>query len=323
MKRIFSIIISVVILCCCLSSCFYNKAGDFTAKFVDNGYNNYNAGGDMAYVDGTLYINSVNRFMNKKNSVLINGKEVKSLFASNDFDSYLLPIMVMRQYYINGKHYMVRKGELLEWNDSKGDFVPTETEFNNILDCPYIDNDLQVWHDGKGICVKYKDNKKYIITMFCYEYHVSDNKIFIIDTDGWLYINDVTKGSPECYLESKLMRESTYEENISCNDYFYYGFYPGIGRQDKKGLYAYSLNDKKYRLVVEGEVKSLNAYNNAVYAAMGDGIYKVVKDNSQRISGISAEEIYILDEKWVYAMNYYGEVYRVSQDGVETEKVYP
>lgn len=54
MKRLFSIILILSSLMLC--SCTADTAVNFNSKSIDNGYNNYLAGGNMAYKDNDRYI---------------------------------------------------------------------------------------------------------------------------------------------------------------------------------------------------------------------------------------------------------------------------
>lgn len=57
MKKVLSffLILSMLVLC----SCTAKKATTFNSKAVDNGYNNYLAGGKMAYKDNNLYVSFI------------------------------------------------------------------------------------------------------------------------------------------------------------------------------------------------------------------------------------------------------------------------
>ena len=57
MKKIFSVVLILSLLALC--SCTTKKATTFNSKAVDNGYNNYLAGGRMAYKDNNLYVNFI------------------------------------------------------------------------------------------------------------------------------------------------------------------------------------------------------------------------------------------------------------------------
>ena len=72
-------------------------------------------------------------------------------------------------------------------------------------------------------------------------------------------------------------------------------------------------------------ISSFNVYNGYVYVTTYDkGVerYDLITNEKIMLCEKNAESCYILDDKWVYLVDEEYNLYRVTQDGKELEKVF-
>lgn len=299
-----------------LCSCTVKKATIFNSKALDNGYNNYLAGGRMAYKDNNLYVNFVADNYKTLGIYRFNNSGVKQVltdsvnFGDNAVESPYF-------YQLDNKIYATKNDRFAVYDETEDKL--TESSQNTSFD--YFDDNLKIsWKDG-SMTVSYKDNPEYAIEESVYDFYVSGNKIYIINDDGWLFCNDATKGNAKSTFLNYLI-ESYVDFIHVCADKVFFSYSAAYNDEYETGLYCYSIAEDKFSIVLREEINCLNSYGETLYIATDKGIYKYDSDEITEIANRSAKKIYLLDEDWIYAVqNDAGNVYRVSLDGATVEVV--
>lgn len=304
------LLLSAAVLC----SCTAERAAVFDSKSIDNGYNNYLAGGNMAYKDNNLYVNFISdgykalgtyKFNNDGVSQVLSGESVIGSYAFEVPEFYQLGNKI---YAIDDRVYIYDEAE---------DKL-TESEYGGIYD--YISEDLSVVKDGNELTVKYKDKPGYTIENV-YDFYVAGNIIYSVNYDGWLYRNDVTEGNSKSTFMNYLTESYTRFLHV-CGDNVYFYLDAANYDEHETGLYCYSIAEDSYKLILKGEVNCLNSFGDVLYIAAKNGIYRYNAGEPEKITSRGAKEIYLLDEDWIYAVqNDAGNVYRVSLDGEKMEMI--
>lgn len=308
--------ISITII---LSGCT-STAESFDSQQIDNGYNNSLAGGNMAYINNSLYLVYNSGDVLNIGTYKINNNGVECIFENAEADDIFT---APRLYQYNNQLYSVDcdKSAVLKYDSTEKKFLLSEFSIKPCSDKVYISDDLLVWYsDTEGtLNVKYKNSNEYTLDKQVYSYYVSDNVIYFMDCNGLLYSNDVTSGGDSKFI-NKLNDYSTEIMSV-CNGYCYYT-YDGNNLSDyKSGLYRYSFTDDKSELILEEEVFGLNTYDDKMYIASESGIYADNGSNCQKFSDIVTKEIYILDNEWIYTNDNSGNIFRISIDKKSVEKI--
>lgn len=314
MKRFLSVVLTISVFALC--SCTVKKADTFDSKAIDNGYNNYLAGGKMAYKDNNLYVNFVADNYKTFGIYRFNNSGATQVLTDNaNIGDNIVECPVF--YQIDNKIYVPEDDGFAVYNETEDKLI--ESSLDASFD--YFFCDLKIsWKDG-SMTVSYKDNPKYTIKESVYDFYVSGNKIYIINDDGWLYCNDATKGNSKSTFLNYLT-ESYVNFIYVCADKVFFDFSAADYDEYETGLYCYSIAEDKFSLVLKGEVNCLNSYGDTLYIATDKGISMYYSDEVTEITNRSAKEIYLLDEDWIYAVqNDAGNVYRVSLDGKTVETI--
>lgn len=322
MKKIFSFILILSLLALC--SCTTKKATTFNSKAIDNGYNNYLAGGRMAYKDNNLYVNFISdNYLISDDTTSLgiykfnNSGVTKVMTDAVKIDDYNFEYPFFYQF--DDKIYVTatQNGKFAVYNEAEDKFTDSgqDTSFD------YYSDDLRIFSEAGRVTVRYKDNPEYTIEESVYDFYVSGNKIYIINDDGWLYCNDVTKGNAKSTFLNYLT-ESYVDFIHVCADKVFFNFSAADYDEYETGLYCYSIAEDKFSLVFKGEVNCINSYGDTLYIAADKGIYKYDSDDVTEITNRSAKKIYLLDEDWIYVVqNDAGNVYRISLDGATVETI--
>lgn len=308
MKKILCIIIVLSTLI--LSSCTQiPKATTFDSKSIENGYNNYIAGGRMAYLNNNLYVTYISNDYNTLGTYKFNNDGVSHILKDNNkMGDYAFE--APKFYQLDDKLYVLDDGTFL-YEDVTDSLTVCD---NNEDITSYISDDLKVVWDGK-LNIVYKDNPEFIIEGTS-DYYVEDDKIYYTNTDEWLYCIDIAKSQEREFLS--YLFESPINLLHVCGDKVYFDHDSFYDDRYKTGLYCYSMKDDEIELVLEGEINCLNSYEDMLYIATDKGIFTL----EGKITDRSAKSIYLLDEDWIYAVqNDAGNVYRVSLDGEIVEQI--
>lgn len=316
---IFSLLLSVTVS---LTGCA-KKATDFPESTIDNGYYNYIAGGKMASVDGSLYLNLIA-------DVLYMG----TFKVSSDTNDLLLDDHINFDAFVDAPS-IYQLGDELYFTDSDctefymfdkaTDSLSDEAlDFNLGLGVCYMSEELEVCMSSnqEHLLVKYKDNDEIALDETVSAFAVYDGKIYFINHDGWLYVNDPTKRESECEFLSELNYNGVLTKMLVCNGDCYFTDSGSDASGGEDGLYRYSFETGAIELVLQEEVLSMNVQGDKVYFATEKGVYVDDSKNCEKFSNKKAHEIYVFDDEWIYLYNTEkGKVFRVSSDGEVTEKI--
>ena len=310
MKKLLCVIIALSALV--LSSCT-PKATRFDSKSIDNGYNNYRAGGKMAYLNNNLYISYIYDGYITLGTYKFNNDGVTNILSDkNKLGEYAF--LTPNFYQYDGKLYVTSMDDGIYIYDEATDNLNLCYEDEYIPN--YFTDDLKVNWDGT-LRIKYRDNPEYTIDE-AFPYYVSDNKVYYMNEGGSLYVYDGEKSAEPEFVSYLTDSNSNYLH--ICGDKVYFDHNKEDHARYESGLYCYSLKDDEFKLVLEfeDEINCLNSYNDKLYIATDIGIFTL----DGKITDRSAKSIYLLDEDWIYAVeNEKGNVYRVSLDGKTVEKI--
>lgn len=305
-----------------LSSCA-KEAVDFSEEVtIDNGYYNYISGGNLAYINNSLYVVKIADIW-YIGSYKVNNDGVKSLFDENLIMDYLFTAPSMYQYDDN----------LFLYNPLENAFYPYDCKENKLNEnamniqsgngiC-YYSEDLRVSFDyeAEHLIVKYQDNEAFQLDTGVSSFCVYEGKIYFISNKGWLYFNDPSLLNPESEFVSYLNQNGPLTKIMMCDGYCYYTDDGSEVSKYKPGLYRYSFENDTSELVIQKEILSLNQRDNTVYFATQNGIYSADKNGCTKISGIKTEELYIFGDDWIYTNDNNGNIFRLSNDGKVVEKI--
>ena len=181
-------------------------------------------------------------------------------------------------------------------------------------------DDLLVYYRSyERLKYKWKD-KTYKIKDEVSDFFVDGNNIYYFTRLQALKKISIDKGETEGEFGADIFEYGGSEESIFCNGEYYF---EGENNDNKMVLYKYSLKENKTEIVAEPPgIICMNCYDNNVYMATEKGVYCYNGVECERISKIKAEEIYILDEDWIYTYNKdLFKVYRMNHDGENVEKI--
>lgn len=297
------------------------EASNYNYESVDNGQNNFLAGGNMAFKDNTLYVSAVSDVSQKSKTLAINNKGVKLLNTTNDSKGYIFGIPTF--YQTKDKLYV--DGYELNTNDNSLKKADKKT-INNLYNLDYLSDDLVVESLTYGSKLKITYHEKtYTLKQDYRNLCVGNNKVYCIDSDEELY----------CFDPEKRKRFEYFADTMRDSDLLFWAcggcvYYNAIGEPNSQygddradsGLYCYCEKNKSHKLIIQGGIKSLNSYDDTLYVAADSGVYKCKKDKVKKLCGEKADEIYILDKTWIYGLNRSNAtVFRVAQNGSKTERV--
>lgn len=294
-------------------SCNIKTATTFNSKSIINSYNNYLAGGKIAYVNNNLYVTYISNDYINLGTYKFNDTGISQVMGDvSKIGSYAVETPSFYQF--NDNLYVVAE-EIFTYDEVNDKLRECQCDYIT----PYFTNDLKVGWKENMLTVSYKDNPDFVIEE-AHTYYVDDYKIYFTNTDGWLYFVDVTKGSSPEFLS--YLSESPLKLLHVCDDKVYFDCDSEYNDKFKTGLYCYNVEKGNCELILEGTINRLNSYNNVLYIATDDGIFNCKNNKVSRIINRSAKTIYLLDEEWIYAVqNDAGNVYRVSLDGKMVEIV--
>lgn len=289
---------------------------------IDNGFYNYISGGNLAYINNSLYIVK-NTDMLYIGSYRINNEGTRSLFDDSaiiDF-SFTAPSMYqcvdsLFLYYPENRRYYL-------YNCEENKLSENALNFQSGNGVSYISEDLCLYFtdDAEHLMVKYKDNEAFQLDTCVLSFCVYEEKIYFISDKGWLYFNDPSLLNPECVFVNSLNQNGILSKIIVCDGYCYYTDDGSEKSNFKPGLYRYSFKNDISELVIQKNILSLNQHKNTVYFATQNGIYFVNENECKKISEIATEELYIFGDRWIYTNDNNGNIFRLSEDGKVLEKI--
>lgn len=320
MKKFIVVLLFILITLSLISCENISKATSFDSKAINNGYNNYIAGGNIAYQNNNLYVNFLSHNYKTLGTYKFSKNGVQQIFTENNsIGDYSINHPFF--YQTDNNIYVINNGSFMEYDNSKNELTQIKLNYDSFSNTSYFSEDLTVIEDDNGIHVKSKDNYEYTIDDQFYKFYVYKNKIYLINFDGYLYYNDITKKNPDCVFLNDLTKTQCDLFEV-CGDYIY--FYSNTSDYDEyeTGLYRYSIIENKFDIILSGEINCLNSFNDQMYFSTNNGIYKDDIKEISKLTSRSAKEIYLLDEEWIYAIqNDAGNVYRISLDGKKIEMI--
>lgn len=312
------LLISVVFASCSN----YQTAQSFSGVAVDNGYNNFLAGGKLAYFDNALYcVYNTNGGIDNIGMYKITDNATESLFDS-DSDS-LYDFNVQLYQYNNKLYSFVGDSKNLQvYSEQKKAFkncnikVKSSTEY-------FLSDDLIIYYaDNQNIKIKYKNKKEYTLNFDADRFYPVDNMLYIQNDKGWLYGYNLDTPKKEPEFIDYLADERQGNIFSVCGGYVYYDYSGDSLDERTDGLYRYSLKNKKSELVTDSDVSCVNFYNGEFYFVADNRAYLNKYDEApKKLTDIKVDEIYILDENLIYLYDNNGNIYRITTDGNTVEKI--
>lgn len=316
--RKFCFLIAIIATAILFSSCVSQTAAGFSAKAYDNGYLNYIAGGRLAYINHNLYYVAINKNMRRYNNIYIIDEQGNTETIDSDIIHSGSDFNVPRLYQYKDKLYV---------NNYQQDFRYYEYIFHtgklkesnvNIQD--YYSEDFSaysVW-----------DNKGYFpITVECQGqevYKIKKSNSFTVFQGMIYYTSD---GS----LYKKLPSADNKAERISMlngdpwiklvNENFCYYVDADEYNVTSDVLYRYSFDSKKQDKIYHGEVNSINTIDGYTFFSTKKGVFRDDGESCEKISDIIAEDVYIVDNEWIYLTDRNENLYRITHDGSITEQI--
>ena len=322
MKKKISLLICSALSLGLLCSCGIEPAEDFDSSPVENAYNNYHNGGKLAFKDGNLYL--VNTFLDNAESGVykINADGFENFYPLDSFTDDTFPEF-MSLYNTDGKFYAknLNENKLCIFDESSKSFNSSEYDLKLENNSFYLGKDYVVAPDSfneDGVELKVvKDGKSQKIDYTFVNYYIADDKIYGSGTDEKMCCYDI---SSEKFDEvAKVWIDPMTDKFFAANGYCYSHDETG---SSGTGFYRHDVKQGTELLLTDKTVNAINGYESKVYLSTDDGIYCFDGTNTARISDLKADELYIVDSDWLYALNTKtGELYRISMGNGKTEVV--
>lgn len=322
MKKLVSILVITIILSTFCSCENYEIAKTFNEKSVENGFNNYLAGGNMAYCNNTLYFKSYSRQNlgmmeaykfsdNGKTEMLSNKKQYPFYYVDNFY-----------QYNNQIYSFLEEDNYLSEYDNENCQFTKSNIKANrsNIY---YLSRDLIItYKSGKKLNINYK-GKDYVIKLelgINHFYPVGDI-IYLQNNRGWLYSYNLKTPDKEPQFIDELADDGGMNVFSVCGDYLYYDC-DSDNENKPNGLYRFSLKDKSSNLVIDNEVSCVNSLGDNFYFVADGNLYlDNIQNKPEKLTDIKTKSIYIFDNKWIYLDDLEFNVYRVDYKNNIAEKI--
>ena len=301
------------------SSCNnYEIADSFIEREIENGYNNFLAGGSLCLVNGKLYSYNLNALTNNKAMIITPEHSVEMLSRKNKaFGGF-----ITRFYQHNNTIYSFRDNSesLYQYSFNEKKFVKSKLKIKKCLEY-YLDNDLFVYYiDSDKLCVVYK-GKEETLDLNVYRFFTIGKTIYLLTDEGSLYTYDLLSPNNNCKYLTELADDAVGDVFTVCDNYIYYVNYNNDKNTNE--LWRYSLINKTKKRIVDENVKSVNVYGKSFYYIVNNSLYvDSVKGNPRKVTDVSADEVYIFGEKWIYLKDLDGRIYRTTHNGKTTEKVF-
>lgn len=324
MKRLYTLSVAIIILLSTtlsLSGCA-DKATDFPISTVENGYYNYLAGGNMACVDDSLYLNRLGGSIYLGTNKHTQEEAVRLFPGKIEFDIFVdYPSM----YQSDDNLYFIypESTEFRRFDCDSDSFTEEAIDFDSNYGIYYLSEDLKIsmtYDATDNLKFKYKDNEEVTLDKPASAFTVYDDKIYFITDNGALYYNEPSTLKSECEFVSRLNDNGLLPKMLICNGYCYF---TDTGTEDaQKGVYRYSFEKDTIELVLDKEVISMNMQGDKVYFATEKGIYVDDSVECTKFTSKKATELYVFDDEWIYLYNQEkGLIHRVSTDGTKTQLV--
>ena len=303
---------------------FPNASINISSATVDNYYNNYIAGGNACRINNTIYYNyNKSRFnyglaeITENGSKRIHWNGIHWLEA--ELPQLLSPIrMYENKLYLTdeNKYYDAAEQSFISDDTFHGDF--RQTEYGLV----YADDENLICENSAG--------KKQVLLKSYDKCYIANDALYYTLPKRYDTIRklDLKTGKDEkiAQISSEYMefaRSFFIEKN-------YVVFESDILNKDKGNytsgcLFTLELGtDNRQPQLIKSEINGVNVYKNKVYFTSGNGleVYDLQNKSVQTLCKNSAEKVYILDDGWVYFTDDNSALWRVSNDGAKSEKVF-
>lgn len=305
----------------------YKIANDFSASPMNNSFNNCLSGGKIAYMDGSVYAVCTTSDIFDLGTYKINNDGISSLSDANPTVDYAFESQIYFNDSSNLYSFSNVNNTLLKYDKDKNIFTDACLDISPFSSEIYMSDDLIVYFSDNGLLnVKYASNPEYTLRTTVVNFTVKNDTVYVINDNGYLYSNNVTSGEGKCLFLDKLNSSLSYNFMEVCNDYIFLGYLGTNDSEKEPGLYCYSITKKQFDIVTNDIITGFNSYQNEFFYSNNTGVYKVFSDSNsnlitEKISDITAEEIYICDDKWLYFYNN-GKIIRCDRNGKNIEKVF-
>lgn len=309
-----AIILFLVLLCSCAEKVHYEEAVLYDVKMIDNNYDNLLSGGHITFFDSKLYICHSKDGLLFDSLYCVDDSGVKLISRMNNSEALFAeaPRLFNDNHKLYGVDFFEQK--IVKYDDSINKFVDSEYDIKPNSAIPYLSDDLKVWCSGVNeLSYQYKNDKP-ITVSDVFLFYVRDKLIYYQDYYGRLLMLDCTESKSTGQLISSLSQEHCSDKMIIVDNYCYYNSDDGNDSSYKTGFYCYSLKNNRDLLLSNNTMCSMVSYQNKIYATDGDCIYVIEGEKFTKIGNISAQEIYIVDEEWIYLYNYGNEFYRILRE---------
>ncbi|MCQ4023227.1 MULTISPECIES: DUF5050 domain-containing protein [unclassified Ruminococcus] len=313
---VLSVTICAVAFCSCAQQ--YPTASDFSAKEIENSYNNTLSGARMGYHNNTLYCPKYTNGGSFKGVYAVNNDGVEEIVECDDniLDWTCNPYF----FEYNDNLYMentFRDNDKYSRIDKNNKLIPIDNDSYHYGEVMYLTDELKIYYyDALDIRVIVNDKDEFNLTAYTgtaagvYPY---GDELYVMNGLGWLYKTNIYEDNGVCEYISTLNDKGCRVMEIS-GDYLYYSSY--------HGMYRYDLKSEELKTIDISEITSMNTYNGTVFYANKDGVFSCNKKGEiKKLTDISNSSIYIFDTEWVYLYNESGIIYRVSQNGDAVETI--
>lgn len=332
-----------MLLSSCLKSAKKNHVIYISGNIINNSRNNYHAGGNLCRIGNKLYYNYQRGGLDY-GLIEISNQNVENIynegfvFKDNIQLNYLFFDYKDTIYILNNgiKYFDFEKKSFLDYVkiDLDDDYSIQDIcilDDNSILYTTIDKSCDEVFPvPSKLFLYDVITNKSSVIIdksviSFCETY----DKIYYVTCQGekyYLFMYDLS--SKEDLLVTTLPGYDSIYLMIDQHNNLIFNVvkeYDG-DNYSRNSLYKLNLNDDVVKLDLVYSCKdyyyNYNIYNNAVYVCTESGLMKFCGGKQTLLYGRVCRECYIVDDKWVYFIDYDSKLWRVTQNGDTLEKVY-
>lgn len=317
MKKLI-LFIMILLLFLCSSSCSkenqdYEKAVLFDSQHLNNSFDNLLSGGKITYFDGDLYVVYYKEEFFNCGVYKINSKGTTMLIDNKN--SFYLSDLGINLFHYNDQLYSINysaKQQIKRFDFNSKEFVNSELNISPESNVLFISDEFLVWKSSYNqIKYQYKNQKAKTINDV-YLYYVKDNIIYYCNYDNSLYMLNCNESNSKSTFLGYLKEHVYGESMIICGRFCYYNCTASSDSNTQPGFYCYSIDTKNNKFLSNNGMCSMISYDNKIYATDGENIYIHDGITFSVFSDISTQELYIVDNKWIYTNNNNGQIYRIS-----------
>lgn len=313
-----------------------------TGNVVDNDYNNLLAGGNLVRIGDKLYFN-----YHKNNYVYglveISSKGSQRIYWDGPkwFGYYIYNHPISRY---NGELLMMLEYQVQVYSPDSGAFLAYEPmsalSERHLRFQAYNDSVIYLDEEGtSSLCISDADAAEVLVDENVVAFYVSGDGLYYYQaentaTPGEFRKNNILDGTDVSMFRLEDI-SGVYHLMVEGDYLIFDGYQPLSTDENNYSVYKIDLQhpDQGIKLVYTGgsdysastyDIRCWNVYDGTVYVALPGGLKSVDLSTGEEMwhCDISAEECYIVDDLWVYVVDADGHLWRVSQSGGTTEKVF-